>query len=643
MAKLFEFFAGTLRDRVSNTLGTRTNAPEFKVTGKGYAMQFVKASSQALYWGTGIANIGTEDFTIEMWLRGNPDGIADTWYLGNGSGGGQIGYSIFKSAANEVFLALQDSGGQIAFSSGYTIINELYLHLFITIDRDGVANCYIDNNLTGSPNVSAKSGTLVNTNGLTLGALTQAAVGASNSFIAKLRIDTGLRTDKDRIKSFREFERASQKGIQKHNFVLPKPTIDRTDGVVAHWNMKDRQGDLLLDISNNGNNGTINGALQTLDGMNFDGDDYIDCGDNNAFSFVSNDFSIWANVKASDISNSPRILSKRANAAGKLEYSLLLNATGRIELYVFDNGNATDYSIFQTPISVAVVDREIIISVSFNFTSLNANIFVNGVSQSISKTDIGGGFSNFANSDAAVNIGAWGGSFGFLTGQINDIVLLNRQTFLLEHDAYHQSFQKFEFKDDFRYDKADNTNIVPLNWINGTGDYALYTNTAFVSKYFDKGINFLQCQTAGTILHPQKLAYGKYRFMAYKGADANVWDYYFIDDNNSGYLFRIAADESISIQENTAGALTPVVASAASYVAITTWYMVEIARNSVVNEFFTGAINAFQGKIMGGAYGWNNWTVALAATVDATNTTSKQGRYDLDVSDRTAKLQVSNI
>jgi hypothetical protein len=134
------------------------------------------------------------------------------------------------------------------------------------------------------------------------------------------------------------------------------------------------------------------------------------------------------------------------------------------------------------------------------------------------------------------------------------------------------------------------------------------------------------CATAGTAAMQQPRAFGSWYLQAKKSADGNVLDTHVIASaksvSGSGYVIRIAADESVALLRWTSGASgATVFTSSPSYVAVGTSYEL-LLRRSVAGVFTLW--------IKGGAY--TTWTQVGTGT-DTTHTSSVWAVADPDASD----------
>ncbi len=127
--------------------------------------------------------------------------------------------------------------------------------------------------------------------------------------------------------------------------------VSGKEGLVAHYTFDTGKGDVLPDVSGNGNNGKIHGATWVKSprgqALRFDGvDDYVDCGDSPAFN-LRGDITIMARVKADDLGDGFHfIFADSAESVQNHNYSLFLEK-GRL---CFRNGD--DYSpwVYQSAI-----------------------------------------------------------------------------------------------------------------------------------------------------------------------------------------------------------------------------------------------------------------------------------------------------
>ena len=170
--------------------------------------------------------------------------------------------------------------------------------------------------------------------------------------------------------------------------------------------------------------------------------------------------------------------------------------------------------------------------------------------------------------------------------------------------------------------------------IKGTGSYEIKELTAqdSVLKELDKGQQYFECTSAGTIAWFQPNAYGTGRFWLYKGADSNALIVFFISSNHdlSSYVgtYGLALNIDESVRFLVAGSSGAGFSSAASYIKINTWYELEWDRTK------SGQFTTY---IRGGDF--IEWTQVVADSganpfTETSYTKSIYQVFDLDVGDK---------
>jgi len=211
-----------------------------------------------------------------------------------------------------------------------------------------------------------------------------------------------------------------------------------------------------------------------------------------------------------------------------------------------------------------------------------------------------------------------------------------------------QSFKLDKKVIDWKFDRADETNIVPKGFIKGIGNYKLVTTTTEQGNYggIKKGENYLECTTSGNIVLPSNWANGTIEFDFYKGADANAINIGFISNSiaqyntatNPSYWFFIQSNEVIALVRDST--LSQIFRTNTSYISNQTWYRVKINRD------ITGKFTLY---IKGGDFGSSY--ILMSATggagtnpvTDNTHTISNFMMFDLDSGDRLGKIITSPL
>jgi len=122
-------------------------------------------------------DVGTADFSIEMWVK--PDNITQTGkYLINKEAGG-IGYGL-RIDTDDLYLRLDDNTTDISATIASNVfVAGSWTHLLVTCNRDGDATAYADGVSQGTVTISTASATLDNSGALRIGTETS---GTTNEF-----------------------------------------------------------------------------------------------------------------------------------------------------------------------------------------------------------------------------------------------------------------------------------------------------------------------------------------------------------------------------------------------------------------------------------------------------------------------------
>jgi len=91
--------------------------------------------------------------------------------------------------------------------------------------------------------------------------------------------------------------------------------------LVAHWPLDEGTGTVAIDVTGNGNDGTFQGDPQWVvakigAGLEFDGDDYLDCGNQDILNFGTNDWTITAWIKTTQIDRGTIFANGGDNSGG---------------------------------------------------------------------------------------------------------------------------------------------------------------------------------------------------------------------------------------------------------------------------------------------------------------------------------------
>ena len=443
MAKIFDWDArkGTLIDSVSKTKGTLTaGTGGFKKTEKGTAMLFDGVDTEMV--------IPTQTFS---------DGDAQTLVFASktklplssfmipfGSDGNNNSIYIYDNGYNFVFRSGTEK--QVVSGSDTTILFDGRWHLVVmTIDTSKTINLYIDNDLNATDTLTTSDIVYDNIG---------EGIDGDHEFrghMAYTQIyDTAL-SQSERNDFMVEFNHSYGITEQKRNFTYPKATdLSSEVGLVAAYNFIPSNGKL-IDISGNGNDGTISGALSTKDGMAFDGvDDYIDCG---AHPTVGDNFTWSTRIKyKAKGSNNPFFQSDESND----NYVIRTSSTNVFEFRIYGRETlSSGYTLVDGLYYNLTVVR----------TDRDYDFYVNG-------SLVG---SDTASLDIAVTgdlrIGIYTNAFGLF--EMEDLKLYNYAFTPQQAKDYHNSFKKLTYRNTFADDGADGIVKTPRGWIKGTGTFSI--------------------------------------------------------------------------------------------------------------------------------------------------------------------------
>ncbi len=353
---------------------------------------------------------------------------------------------------------------------------------------------------------------------------------------------------------------------------------------------------VLVDISNNGNNGTITGAIQSLDGLVFDGVD---------------DKVVTPNI---NIGKTHTILLRLAFGSSDASNSILGTPTTGTKVCVGYDG--TDVFEYRADGGFNVRKNWKIGDVTDNKArnyaiirnGFDISLYLDGILQTIFQSN------ENSNVDCIVkNISTRGfvSNDFFINGVIEDVKLYTINFTEQQAIDYHNQFAKRVVLNRVPsiYDPVGN---LPRGMIKGTGTYIVdeITTQDSVLKELDAGIKYLQCDVGGFASLQSKHAYGTWSGYFYK-ADASDMFLVFIASKatardgavQNGYQLYFDNVEKIAIQKITNGVAANVMVTANGYLAANTWYEYVITR-SLDGEFLL--------SLSGGAFG-NTMTVVVTS------------------------------
>jgi len=259
-------------------------------------------------------------------------------------------------------------------------------------------------------------------------------------------------------------------------------------GLVAAYNMIPSNG-TLVDISGNGNNGTINGAvIQSKEGL-FTTDTTSNVLISAGPIITTNTYSVLGRIKINDLMASDGVLFSNGNTTTNEIIDSIGIRGGKLS-WNYDTGG--------TYKAGATTDLPLNSYVDFAFVSDGGRsgvikLYINGVEDTITST-------TFYRSGTGSRLFARSSGTGFL-GDCADFRIYNRVLSEQEIKDYHNSFIKPVILEDFSNYSVGETR--PKEWQIISGEFEIKEDTE--KKY-------LECTSTGTIAIPSKQAYGTWEF-----------------------------------------------------------------------------------------------------------------------------------
>lgn len=311
MSKLFEFRAGSYKDPITGFVSTNTDGV-IEHTAKGLAWGGNGSSSwiSAINTLTGIQSVSISFYSKKTIVASS---AAQMLFNTDTSANG------FWLATGAAVLHCNTAGG--AIRSNLTVLHPGWHH-FVVIINGALSKIYFDGyDATGTIYTTPVATDFTN---LDLGRRSNSTAHLDGK-IKNLQLFDHLLSQREIAKLYEEFHRttATQEMIS-NNLQYQKPMeLSRLDGIVAAYNMIQTNG-LLIDISGNGNNAAVTGAVSGIYGMLFDGTD-----GKAVIGNIGNIKSIAFRIKLD--STTEKIMEGAANA------KLIHAASGTLTYPEFDN------------------------------------------------------------------------------------------------------------------------------------------------------------------------------------------------------------------------------------------------------------------------------------------------------------------
>jgi len=644
MGKIFEtqFEKGTYVEKftktehsteLNNSLRRGDKGIELYCEGTGY-ISFNNATDVHLALDDKIA-VG-EEFSAEVWFKTNDEGsVQHVWG--------------FTNTGGDRYVCGIHSDGEIRFSelsgsdvSGGSVAAGEWCHVVVTQTTGNVFSLYVNNvEYTGS-----NANTLHYANEFLSICAGTSGASSLDGPVAKLVLYDHILTVKERADAYERFAKAYPLGDLKYPRHNPheKPTdLSNEVGLVAAYNMIPSE-DTLVDISGNGYNGTIIGAINSVNGLVFDGvNDYVNCGAVSGLG--NNDWTITMRVKLgrNDVNQS---FVTQDNGSSDFSFRIDVAPAYDLDVIVFSEGNSAIFLRYQAENAFApttfndYVDVWFDLVVTFQQSSKTIKAYRDGIE--LGETTVATGTFVSMKDGIDLAIGAIGRvtPIYYAKQEMSELLVYNYAFTEQQAQDYHNKFAKrLALVEDFS-DDADEG--VPRNWVPGTGTYEVkeLTSQDSVLKHLESGTKYLECTSAGTIALPSKNVPGTIEFYWNKSEDGTPLFSIFntqADASGDGFLFRSNNSEVTGLYRVDSGALTAKFYSGAFYIDAETWYQVKIT-NTKNGEKYT--------YMRGGALGSDYVLVddSGGGANPSTDNTYTAGEYivaDLDLGDKIGPIKIT--
>jgi hypothetical protein len=117
--------------------------------------------------------------------------------------------------------------------------------------------------------------------------------------------------------------------------------------LVAHWPLDDGSGTVAVDVTGNGNDGTLEGNPQWVAGkiggaLEFDGTNYVDCGDQDILNFGTNDWTVAAWIKTTQPDpDRGTIFANGSDNSGGIRFTLATHEANPNHITLTTDDNST--------------------------------------------------------------------------------------------------------------------------------------------------------------------------------------------------------------------------------------------------------------------------------------------------------------
>ena len=155
--------SGTTVNDSHGTYNGVTNATVNSAGILGRSETFARASSQYAYFGSEVGDMGTDDFSVSLWIYVTSYPNTDAGIIGNW--GAAPYWYLTLVPANQIMFCTHFTSSNIMTYSNAAITRNKWVHVAVTVDRDGYQRIYVDGVLQNdSDDVSAHASVIMNNN-----------------------------------------------------------------------------------------------------------------------------------------------------------------------------------------------------------------------------------------------------------------------------------------------------------------------------------------------------------------------------------------------------------------------------------------------------------------------------------------------
>ncbi len=414
----------------NNNTGTLTGGPKWiiGIGGKGSSVHFDGGDDAITIPDDSVLDIGTSDFTLSAWVKGNNLDPSDVIFAKSNGDGCSASYGfhfgVFTGNLNPAVHFCTGGGSHARIYGNYSLTNGVWYHISAVIDRDSSTNSLIYVNgrpvSTSVSNLSSHTGSITNAVSLAIGAESD----GNNRWNGTI----------DQIKIY-DYARTSAQIAWEYN----------RGAAVAHYKLDECTGTTIYDSSGNKLNGTLSlgsngvtsaGTCSTSgawasgaqgkheSSLSFDGsDDYVDMGNNLEYP-IPVTVSAWIKVNSLSSVGSPIFVNDKTTTTNSGIW-FLINQNGSLNINYGDN-TGTESSDRRSKTSAAGL---ITIGTWYHVAGVirgqtDMDLYING--GLVDGTYSGTGGATIGYSTRTARIGMVGSTQNlFFNGQIDDLKVFN--------------------------------------------------------------------------------------------------------------------------------------------------------------------------------------------------------------------------